>query len=247
MPKRCPIALLVTTVLFLAPVVVSAQTVADWTAPRTSDGRPDLQGVWANNNITPLERPEQWAGKDRLSAEELSELQAATARVTASGNDAQFGDQLVLKALADIEDADSYDTTGNYNQFWMADRDFTNRTSLVVRPADGRIPPLTEQATERQAAARAHARFADPERGHVPAAIEGLEPRQRFLAIGALRGRQGQLKARGQLGPQVRGVRGARRQDHEDQAGEMKTAAHVTFPSDGAAMIGSGVLPCYCH
>jgi len=44
-------------------------------------------------------------------------------------------------------------TTGNYNQFWIADRDFDNRTSLVTEPADGRIPPLTPAAQQRRAGA----------------------------------------------------------------------------------------------
>ena len=122
---------------------------ADWTMPRTAYGHPDLQGVWANNNGTPLQRPAAWAGKERLSDEEFQELMAAVAEATNPGADALFGDQLVLAAIERTK-ATSYDpTTGNYNQFWIADRYFTKRTSLVVDPPDGLIPPFTEPAKKR--------------------------------------------------------------------------------------------------
>ena len=75
------------------------------------------------------------------------------------GQDALFGDQLILAAIERTQ-AKSYDpTTGNYNQFWIANRTFnTDRTSLVVDPPDGRIPETTaaaktareERATYRQ-------------------------------------------------------------------------------------------------
>ena len=132
----------------LAPAPGTAQTSGDdWTVSRTPDGRPNLEGVWSNNSVTPLERPDAWAGKTMLTDEDLAELEAAVAAVTASGLDAQFGDQLVQAALAGISDADSYDTTGNYNQFWLADRNFDhNRTSLIIDPADGKIPPRTSDA-----------------------------------------------------------------------------------------------------
>ena len=144
----CVVAMLAATGS-LVPVSVAAQSVDEgWTLPRTPDGHPDLQGVWANNSATPLERPEAWVDKERLTDEELASLLVASDDAVGDG-DALFGDQLVLAAIAGVE-ATSYDpTTGNYNQFWIAERNFDNRTSLVIDPPDGRIPAVTPEARER--------------------------------------------------------------------------------------------------
>ena len=94
--------------LLVIPVDMAAQD-NNWTLPRTADGHPDLQGVWANNNATPLERPEEWAGKDTLTEEELAALQVAATEAVDDG-DALFGDQLVLAAIERTK-AGSYDPT----------------------------------------------------------------------------------------------------------------------------------------
>ena len=134
----------------VSPSSVAAQAAAEaegWTVQRTPGGYPDLQGVWANNSATPLERPEQWAEKTELTEEEVAAFRAAAAQVTASGLDAVFGDQLAAAALAGVRDVDSYDpATGNYNQFWLVERDFDSRTSLIVDPPDGRVPARTPEA-----------------------------------------------------------------------------------------------------
>ncbi len=146
MRRNVLIAGVVAVVVGAAPLVVAQEN--GWTAPRTPDGHPDLQGVWANNNITPLERPAAWEGRAELTDEEVAALRIAAADAVGDG-DALFGDQLVLAAIEGIE-ATSYDpTTGNYNQFWIADRDFTNQTSLVIDPPDGQIPDLLPEAVER--------------------------------------------------------------------------------------------------
>ncbi len=54
-----------------APVAKSAVKKA-WTPPRTPDGQPDLQGVWTNNTVTPLERPKDLAGKEFYTDAELA-------------------------------------------------------------------------------------------------------------------------------------------------------------------------------
>ena len=156
----------VIAIVSLAPVPVAGQTprasfaAADtWTLPRTPDGQPDLQGIWANNNATPLQRPEELAGRQALTDEEVATLkERATQLFNDDAGDAAFGDSVFQAALAEAEDFTSTDAgTGNYNHFWLVERDFDNRTSLVVDPPDGRIPPLTPEGQKR-ADARSAAR-----------------------------------------------------------------------------------------
>ena len=75
-----------------------------WTAPRNADGQPDLSGIWANNSATPLQRPEQLAGKAELSDEELAELNS---KIQAFRDAEQagdlLGDRLIQQALGDSE------------------------------------------------------------------------------------------------------------------------------------------------
>jgi hypothetical protein len=146
---------------------VSAST-TKWTPPRTPDGRPDLQGNWSNNSVTPLERPKAWAGKTVLNDAELAQLRRLAAEVTEEGGDAQFGDSIIENALAGNKNPTSTDAgTGNYNQFWLVERTVDDRrTSLLTDPPDGRLPPLTEAAQARQAAAaqqRRQRRLDNPE------------------------------------------------------------------------------------
>src|SRR5215203_3368158 len=72
---------------------------AGWKVPRTADGHPDLQGTYANNSITPLERTKDFANKPLLNDAEYAELQQAVKDVL-HGGDAPFGDELFIAASA---------------------------------------------------------------------------------------------------------------------------------------------------
>jgi hypothetical protein len=157
----------------LVVVSLSAQSAAPataaWNVPRTPDGRPDLQGVWGNNSVTPMTRPRQWKDKASLTDAEVEEMKQLSARFVDQGGDAIFGN--FIQQMLDARDQGSfaqvsYDpTTGNYNQFWMADREWDNRTSLVVDPPDGQFPPLTPEAEARREAARTAVRSRGPADG----------------------------------------------------------------------------------
>jgi len=143
----------------LAAVTVAAQAgSAGWSVPRTPDGHPDLQAVWANNGITPMARPTQWKDKATLTDKEVEDLKTTIAKFVDQGGDAIFGN--IVQLALDAKDTGkfnqtSYDpTTGNYNQFWMADRDIDNRTSLIIDPPDGQFPAMTPEGESRRALGR---------------------------------------------------------------------------------------------
>lgn len=135
---------------------------------RTADGHPDFQGVWANNTVTPLERPDVWKDKATLTEGDIAQLQSVAKQIYDNDGDAQFGEDLIEAILAKITKPGSYDPgTGNYNQFWIVGRDWHDRrTSLLVDPPNGKMPPMLPEAQKRRADERAHREkhaFEDPE------------------------------------------------------------------------------------
>jgi hypothetical protein len=134
-----------------------------WKPPLTSYGTPDLAGVWVNNRATPLERPKALEGRPFLTDAEVIILQQRADRLFKDGNsDFAAGDAVFLAAFANLDTYKNPDATGD--SLLSDDREFDNRTSLIVDPPDGRIPPLTAAARQKQAA-MAVARAAVRQRG----------------------------------------------------------------------------------
>ena len=164
MTSRCFAGFLFSLCLVFVAVPAAAQfSSGDARAvPRTADGHPDLQGVWASDSATPLQRPEELADKPFLTDEEVATLVSRAATLFNGATDAAFGDSVFRAVLADQADYQSRDGvteetpegTGNYNQFWLIDRWFDNRTALIEDPPDGRIPEMTLEG-KRRAEARA--------------------------------------------------------------------------------------------
>ncbi|MDA0279950.1 MAG: hypothetical protein O3C29_05880 [Proteobacteria bacterium] len=113
--------------------------------PRTSSGRPDLQGVWTNKTLTPLSRPSEFGQIRALSAEQAGRLEDGhqdylEAEFAASDPDREAG--------AGAQAGDDGDTNDGYNEFWkdlgteiqMINGEF--RSSIIIEPANGQIPYL---------------------------------------------------------------------------------------------------------
>lgn len=157
----------------------AAKTAKAWTAPRTPDGQPDLQGVWLSNSATPLERPKELEGKQSLTDAEVAELKKRAERLFKNGaGDYAAGDNAFLAALANVGKYEN-PTRSTADSTGMIDREFDNRTSLIVDPPDGKIPPLAPAARQRQAAAAAAQRQ--------PAGPEGLNNALRCITWGVPR------------------------------------------------------------
>jgi len=147
----------------IAPVPISAQKKADaakspqsksWTAPLAPDGHPDLQGNWVNRSATPLERPKQLEGRQFLTDAEVAELKKRADRLFKNGySDMPAGDDLFLAALANVEKYKRVTSTAD--SAIMLEREFDNRTSLIVDPPDGKLPPYTPEGQQRGGALRA--------------------------------------------------------------------------------------------
>ncbi len=120
---------------------------------RTPWGAPDLEGTWDFRTVTPLERPAEFAGKATLTAKEAAEYEARMLKERNADTHPDTQARRTVNGTAETEDV-----ALAYNEFWW-DRGTkvigTRRTSLIVDPPDGRMPPLTPEAKQRLAAAQA--------------------------------------------------------------------------------------------
>lgn len=112
-----------------------------YTPPKTPWGDPDLQGVWDNHNVIPMQRPANLAGKKIFTDAELAAFASSRA---GNGTDAvctTLDEKCAQATVAQV------DKVTPYNGWWTPlDYVKDNRTALIEDPADGRIPALTPAA-----------------------------------------------------------------------------------------------------
>ena len=150
---------------------------------RTADGHPDLQGVYEIATITPLERPAQFGNRANLTREEAAAMELYEQQRQVK-NDAPLaadrgappvgGDTSTPKSYLEFLERAGGGVVGGYNNFWLAGgtRVITvngeKRSSIVVDPPDGRIPPMKPEARQRRQALLAGA--VDPSASEAAAA-----------------------------------------------------------------------------
>jgi hypothetical protein len=149
-PRRPVLWLLAGTGLFLVSPLMAAD--GDYTAPRTANGVPDLQGIWTNNTITPLTRPREFE-RLVLTADEARQLESSVAAFSEQQDQPSDPDrEAPTKGRIDLQDS--------YNNFWFDDGTHVAqingeyRSSLITDPADGQVPAYTAEAQDRMARER---------------------------------------------------------------------------------------------
>jgi hypothetical protein len=150
--------------LWLAPAVVAGQAArsdarAAAGSMRTPWGEPDLQGLYNTATLTPLERPAALGNKLTLTDAEAATIEKAEAARVERAARPSNPDRIAPPVGGDGSTG-AAGNVGGYNNFWIDRGDSNNRvdgqirTSIIVDPPDGRVPPLTQEAISRNAAAR---------------------------------------------------------------------------------------------
>ncbi len=130
-----------------------------WTPPRTPDGQPDLQGVWTNNSVTPLQRPKELAGKEFYTQAELAGVQKAQ-RERYARNEVEGEPPANHSGVAGAAPEDVHYDFAQYGLDWLQSKVAWNRRTSLIAGPEGTIPPLTPAARDRVAT------LAAKEKGH---------------------------------------------------------------------------------
>jgi hypothetical protein len=123
------------------PAARATTTKKAWTLPRTQDGKPDLQGIWNEGTLTPLERPKGLGAKEFYTDEEFAKL-SNRVRQGDIGEEADLGAARPQAVRYDLE-VYGFDKTKTHFAS-------TKRTSLIVGP-EGVVPPMLPEARKRNA------------------------------------------------------------------------------------------------
>ncbi len=143
--RRTPIALAIAVTMS----GLASLSAAGSKAPRTPWGEPDLQGTWTSQAEVgvPFERPEQFAGRERLTDEEFAQREAQ-ARAQLKSDAADFNPE-----TADTSRAGQVGSATSPPPTWLERGQASRRTSIVIDPADGRVPPISAAGAQRLRAA----------------------------------------------------------------------------------------------
>lgn len=155
----------VTGLMVMAAASAASTQSAEWTVPRTAHGHPDLQGNWTNGTMTPIDRPPGVGPV--LTSEQVAMLVEGRQDFIQDALEASDPDRDVPPVGGEQTGDALFDAatggTGGYNYFFVdagdavAYFDGEPRSSLIVDPADGRLPPFTEEGRRRIAAEQAAA------------------------------------------------------------------------------------------
>jgi len=131
-------AVIVSALVLFRPTPVTVAQQTSEAALKTSWGEPDLQGIWTDESDTPLQRSPKYANQEFFTDAQRAELDKERAALLGRDKRVERGTEL--------------DVAGAYNSVFMMMKRTGQRTSLIVDPPNGRIPPLTPEAQQRAAA-----------------------------------------------------------------------------------------------